>query len=143
MIYGWFPLTIGNIEDDPEKTIDNKNQIIKKYRTTNQQNTPNFFRWVRGSTNGINIGDEIWFICHLVSYEERRYYYHLFVVLDSNTMELKKYTRLFTFEKEKVEYTLGFVYFEQKNQFLIGYSVLDSKTKYLMISKNNIDNLFL
>jgi tetratricopeptide (TPR) repeat protein len=142
MIYGWFPLIIGNIEEDPEKTIDDKNQIVKKYRTTNQQNTPNFFRWVRGSTNGINIGDEIWFICHLVSYEERRYYYHLFVVLDSNTMELKKYTQLFTFEKEKVEYTLGFVYFEQKNQFLIGYSVLDSKTKYLMISKNDIDNLF-
>ena len=143
MIYGWYPLTIGNIEEDSGKTIDNKNQIIKKYRITHQQDTPNFFRWVRGSTNGVTIGDEIWFICHLVSYEERRYYYHLFVVLDSNTMELKKYTRLFTFEKEKVEYTLGFVYFEERNQFLIGYSVLDSKTKYMMISKENIDKLFL
>ena len=143
MIYGWYPLIIGNIEEDLEKTIDNKNQIIKKFRITSHQDTPNFFRWVRGSTNGVTIGDEIWFICHLVSYEERRYYYHLFIVLDSNTMELKKYTRLFTFEKEKVEYTLGFVYFEDKNQFLIGYSILDSKTKYMMISKQNIDNLFL
>jgi tetratricopeptide (TPR) repeat protein len=143
MIYGWFPLTIGNIEEDSEKKIDDKNQMIKKFKVIFQQDTPNFFRWVRGSTNGITLGDEIWFICHLVSYEERRYYYHLFVVLDSNTMRLKKYTQLFTFEKEKVEYTLGFVYLEQKNQFLIGYSILDSKTKYTLISKNDIDKLFL
>lgn len=140
-IYGWYPLKIGNIEED--KRIDDKNQITKKMVVTHEFDTPNFFRWVRGSTNGVTIGDEVWFICHLVSYEDRRYYYHIFVVLDSNTMEVKKYSKLFTFEKEKVEYTLGFVYFKNKNEFLIGYSLLDKETKYLTINKKEIDSLMV
>jgi hypothetical protein len=35
------------------------------------------------------IDDEIWFICHLVSYEESRHYYHVMVVLDKNYYHLK------------------------------------------------------
>ena len=34
-----------------------------------------------------------WFIT-IVSYEIMRYYYHMFVVLDKDTMELKRYTQL-------------------------------------------------
>jgi len=79
--------------------------------------TPPFFSYIRGSTNGVNIGNEIWLLCHVVSYERRRFYYHVFVVLDDKTYELKRYTKMFTFEKEKVEYSLGFVYFENKKSF--------------------------
>jgi hypothetical protein len=142
-IYGWSPLKIGDVIDDPDKKIDEKGQILKKLKITSVENTPNFFRWVRGSTNGVRIGDEVWFICHIVSYEDRRYYYHIVVVLDVFTMKLKRYTRLFTFEKEKVEYTLGFVFMEREQQFLIGYSVMDRETKYLAISKQNMETLFL
>jgi len=127
-IYSWGPLVIGYIESDT---------FIKYKEITN---TPSFFKNVRGSTNGVRIANEFWFICHLVSYEDRRYYYHIMIVLDANTYEVKSYTPLWTFEKEKVEYTLGFVYFPDKNQFLIGYSVLDSKTKYLTISKQIFDD---
>ena len=142
MIYGWFPLKIGDIEDDPEKKIDEKNQILKRLNITSEEKTPNFFKWVRGSTNGVTIDDEVWFICHVVSYEDRRYYYHIFVVLDVNTMKLKRYSEMFNFEGEKVEYTLGFAYMEKERQFLIGYSVMDRETKYMMISKNNVESLF-
>lgn len=142
-IYGWFPLKIGDVIEDPDKKIDEKGQIVNKLKIMSEQNTPNFFRWVRGSTNGVRIGDEVWFICHIVSYEDRRYYYHIAVVLDLFTMQLKRYTRLFTFEKEKVEYTLGFVYMEREQQFLIGYSVMDRETKYMAISKQNMETLFL
>ena len=58
-------------------------------------------------------------------------------------MQLKRYTRLFTLEKEKVEYTLGFVYMEREQQFLIGYSVMDRETKYMAISKQNMETLFI
>jgi hypothetical protein len=101
---------------------------------------PKFFENVRGSSNGVWMGtNEIWFICHLVSYEDRRYYYHLFIVLDKTTHKLKKYTPLFTFEKEKVEYSLGIVYFKDDNQLLIGYSTMDNSTKYTTISKDMLD----
>ena len=142
-IYGWSPLKIGDTMDDPDKKLDEKGRIVKKLKITSEQSTPNFFRWVRGSTNGVRVEDEIWFICHVVSYEDRRYYYHIIVVLDVFTMQLKRYSKLFTFEKEKVEYTLGFVFMERENQFLIGYSIMDRETKYMAISKQNMESLFL
>ena len=130
VIYNWYPLTICDI-------IENDCIINKTIET------PNFFRYVRGSTNGVQIGDEIWFLCHLVSYEDRRYYYHLFVVLDGITMGLRRYTQLFTFEKSPVEYTLGFVYLETSKEFLIGYSILDRTTKYVNITKDSVESLMV
>ncbi len=130
MIYKWHPLTIGQIEND-------------NFVQTHEITTPRFFQHVRGSTNGIQIGDEIWFIAHTVSYETRRYYYHLFIVIDKTTYSIKRYTRLFTFARKPVEYTLGFVYFEQVNQFMIGYSVLDRTTEYMMLDKTKIEDLMI
>ena len=142
MIYGWYPLRIGSVINHPDSKIDEKNNPVMKMLVTHEYQTPNFFRWLRGSTNGQIVGDEIWFICHLVSYEDRRYYYHIFVALDKKSMELKRYSRIFTFEKEKVEYTLGFVYLEESDEFLIGYSLSDKETKYMTISKNKVEELF-
>jgi tetratricopeptide (TPR) repeat protein len=125
VIYNWYPLTICD--------VINNECIINR-----QIETPRFFKYVRGSTNGIIIGNEIWFLCHLVSYEDRRYYYNLFVILDLNTLNIKKYTQLFTFEKSPVEYTLGFIYLEESNDFCIGYSIMDKETKFITVSKDNL-----
>lgn len=141
MIYGWYPLTIGIHGDHPDKLIDDKNKPLSYVQITHKIQTPPFFKNLRGSTNGVIIENEIWFICHAVSYEDRRYYYHIFVVLDSKTYQVKKYSKIFTFEKKKVEYTLGFVYFENSNDFLIGYSLMDNETKYMTISKTAVDEL--
>jgi hypothetical protein len=59
------------------------------------------------------------------------------VVLDSKTMKLKKYTKLFTFEKSPVEYTLGMVLIDET--LLIGYSIMDKETKYMGINKNDFE----
>jgi len=130
MVYGWHPLILGTIEGS---------QFIK----THEFQTPTFFRHVRNSTNGVYVndpvwGEEIWFIAHVVSYEDRRYYYHMFIVLDKNTLALKKYTKMFTFEKEKVEYTLGFDYNKKTDRFLIGYSTMDNSTKFINIDRSRI-----
>jgi hypothetical protein len=139
VIYNWYPLTIGDYVTNSEVDIEN---TTTKFVTTHTIKTPYLFNKVRGSTNGVIIGDEIWFITHVVSDEDRRYYYHLFVVLDKNTYELIKYSNMFSFEKEKIEYTLGFVYMEQDNQFLIGYSTNDCTTKYIAIDKTKIETIF-
>jgi len=127
MIYGWSPLKVGNIVN---------NQLV----ITHTIETPKFFKDVRGSTNGIIINDEIWFICHAVSYEECRYYYHIIVVLDFD-FNLKKYTKFFTFEKEKVEYTLGMVCID--DNLLIGYSTNDNCTKFATLPISVADSLFI
>lgn len=128
VIYNWSPkLSIGNILDG-------------EFIETHQINTPNFFKYLRGSTNGVLINGDIWLICHAVSYEDRRFYYHIVVVLDKHTYKLKSYTPFFTFEGEKVEYTLGFQYLEQDKSLLIGYSIYDKSTKYMNIKLEYFNN---
>ena len=138
-IYEWYPLTIGTIEDN-------------NYNTKYKHPMPNFFKQVRGSTNGeafenaITGEKELWFLCHTVSYENRRYYYHLFVCLDAETLALKKYTPWFTFEKRPVEYSLGFAFLSSEEsavEILIGYSTMDSSTQYMTISKTKIDEMMI
>ena len=131
-IYEWMPLTIGDIHASGLYIPDTINH-----------NVPPIFNHIRGSTNGIHVNDEIWFICHLVSYEDSRHYYHMIVVLDSNSLSLKKYTTLWTFEKQKVEYTLGMVFIHSQNSFLIGYSTMDNSTKFLTINKLFFDTMML
>ena len=132
VVYGWSPLIVGEIE--------NGNEFVERSRNSN---VPNCFKHLRGSTNGVNYGDdEIWFLCHSLSYEDRRYYYHMIVVLDRKTLNVKKYTPFFTFEREKVEYTLGFS-FLQNNSVLIGYSTYDKITKFVSFDKTYLDNMMI
>ena len=126
-VYKWWPLIIGNIQNEG------------KFKTTHKINTPPLFKRVRGSTNGIAVNNEIWFIAHVVSYEDRRYYYHILIAIDRNTFELKRFSDLFTFSREKVEYTLGFDKLNE-NQFLIGYSIMDKKTEYIVTDKTYLSN---
>lgn len=144
IIYNWSPLVIGDIESD-RNTVSTTNMNPMVFAKSHTLKNPHFFKHLRGSTNGVRIpqNNEIWFICHTVSYEDRRYYYHIFVVLDATTYEVKKYTPYFTFEKEKVEYTLGFVYFEMTDEIMIGYSLMDCKTKYMMLDKSVIDSMLI
>jgi hypothetical protein len=131
-VYKWSPLTVGNICE---------NGIFKETHIYNE--VPTFFSNLRGSTNGVNIANEIWFLCHIVSYEDRRYYYHIFVVLDAITFKLKKYTTLFTFHKEKVEYSLGFIYLPSDEKLLIGYSIMDKETRYVQFNKTTFDDIMI
>ena len=91
--------------------------------------TPYIFHKFRGSTNGVVINDEIWFMCHYVSYEDRRFYYHCVVRLNKYTLEVVDYSKLFTFSGSPVEYCLGMVH--KNNKLVFSYSIMD-KTSYIM-----------
>jgi hypothetical protein len=151
-IYNWHDLVIGDIVDknltevESEDSDDEVDIPINKapdyeFVKTHTIETPLLFKYFRGSTNGLKIGNEIWFMCHVVSYEDRRYYYHVFITLDAETYEVRRYTPFLTFEGEKVEYTLGFVYRREGNQFLIGYSKMDNSTHYLAVKKSVIEGM--
>jgi len=129
VIYNWYPMILGNIVNE---------NVFEK---TAEIPTPASFKHLRGSTNGCLIPElrEIWFLCHAVSYEDRRYYYHMWVVLDATTCAVKKYSPFFTFQKEKVEYTLGLYYSVNDKAFVVGYSILDRETHYLEIDKSTVD----
>jgi hypothetical protein len=125
-IYGWSPLTIGDIA------------VNGVFYETHKIKMPKLFKNLRGSTNGVTVGNEVWFLCHSVSYEDRRYYYHMFVALDKVSHRLTRFSDFFTFEKQKVEYTLGFIQKDADN-FLIGYSIMDRQTKFASIKTSWIE----
>lgn len=125
-IYKWYPLTIGSI-------------INGHLREILGINSPPSFKDIRGSSNGVRIDGELWFLTHLVSYEDSRYYYHMMVVLDPDTYNIKCYTPLFTFTGKKVEYSLGFV--EIDDTILIGYSTMDENTNFISVKKKWFTNM--
>lgn len=139
-VYNWYPLQIGKILDSSEKdTTRTYNTFIYE-----RHNTPWLFSRIRGSTNGVYVDNELWFLCHIVSYENKRFYYHIFVVLDpTDSYRVKKHSMIFTFDKHQVEYTTGFVYDDHKKQFLIGYSTNDNTTKFINIDRKHVDSLFI
>lgn len=160
IIYNWHSLVIGDVinENDLPEDSDDEPDIVDipingqlpttanqktdyLFKPTHTIETPMIFKYFRGSTNGLRIGNEIWFMCHIVSYEDRRYYYHVFVTLDAETYAVRRYTPFFTFEGEKVEYTLGFVYRREGNQFVIGYSKMDNTTHYIAVKKSVIEGM--
>jgi hypothetical protein len=150
MIYHWHPLIIGNVS--LSQTSENRLGKTYEFQKTKEYQTPTIFKLFRGSTNGIVVGDEIWALCHIVSYEDRRYYYHTIVALDAVTFQPLKYTQFFTFEKDKVEYCLGMSLetcvfdFDRpvsKEYILFGYSVMDRSTKTCLIPLEQIRKSFM
>jgi hypothetical protein len=73
----------------------------------------------------------MWFLCHCVSYEERRHYYHIMVMLNKKTLEVIRISKLFTFEKEKVEYCSGMDRIGDDIRF--SYSTMDNTTKVVSV----------
>jgi len=143
IIYDWHPLRICKIDSK------NKLNIVEK------RETPKIFSRIRGSTCGFkysnkiststngNISidvmeDEIWFVNHIVSYENPRHYYHLISVFDSN-MNLLRYSAPFKFEGESIEYCLSIVV--EDEQVLINYSTWDRTTRIGVYDKKYIDSI--
>ncbi len=129
IVYGWYPLTVYDMNMEYDATMHNV--------------LPPFFAHVRGSCNGIRVGSETWFLCHTVSYEDRRYYYHIIVALDAATDKVTRWTKYFTFDGNQVEYALGFLYDKACDSFLVGYSTMDRTTEYMNIGKGVLDYLFV
>ena len=128
IIYKWFPLQICK--------LDNVTNSISVVET--KQNMPRIFSHTRGSTCGFKYNNELWFVVHLVSYEEPRHYYHLLAVFNEN-MDLMRYSAPFKFEGEPIEYSLGLVV--EDSRVLITYSVWDRTTKLAVYEKSYVDNL--
>ena len=130
VIYKWYPLTIGQI---------NSNDISRPTLEIKQtKNMPPYFQNVRGSSNGSEIGDELWFLVHVVEYSQPREYYHFFAVFDKYTMDIKRWSHLFKFEGEKIEYALGLIVEEKR--IIISYSKWDSEPAIGIYNKEKVES---
>ena len=141
VIYQWNPLTIGKIVKMNEVTDKNKKEEVKKdnlfLEIIKQTPTSPFFQQVRGSSNGCEYEDEMWFLCHVVEYCQPREYYHFFAVFNKDTMELKRWSHLFKFDGEKIEYALGLIVEEKR--IIVSYSKWDREPAVGVYDKFKIE----
>jgi hypothetical protein len=144
VIYDWYPLTICKIDAS-------KNEL----NVVDKKDTPKLFSRIRGSTCGFKyikkmgensnnnitidiVEEEIWFVGHVVSYEQPRHYYHVIMVFDIN-MNLLRYSAPFKFEGESIEYCLSILV--EDEQVLINYSTWDRTTRIGVYDKKYIDSI--
>ena len=137
VVYKWSPLEICQI-NNKQKTIN----------LVESKNMPKIFSYARGSTcgfkynvtdvSGQNVRTEIWFIVHIVSYEQPRHYYHMLVIFDKN-LNLLRYSAPFKFQGEPIEYCLSVIV--EDDRVLINYSTWDRTTKIGVYDKSYIDSI--
>jgi len=132
VIYNWSPLKICKIDETSSEK--NKLKLVKTIEM------PNIFNRVRGSTCGANYKNEIWFVGHIVSYEQPRHYYHIFSVFDEN-MKLLRYSAPFKFDTECIEYCLGLIV--EDDRVICTYSSWDRTTIIAVYDKKYIDGLVI
>lgn len=133
-VYQWHPLTIGHLIDD---------RFVPLQTTTTTTTTKNpFFASLRGSTHGIHMPEtnEWWFVCHAVSHEDKRYYYHVLVTLDATTLQAKRVSKPFTFAKQAVEYCLGLLYDNKEDTLWFSYSRHDCENDYLVVDRSLLES---
>ena len=132
VIYKWKPLCICKINYNTQKL-----DLIKE-----NNNVPEIFNKFRGSTNGVEYNNKIWFIVHIQNklFETKKYYTHVFVCFNKN-MELLGYSNEFNFENNIVEFCIGLMI--NNNNFVITYSTLDKTTKLCVLSSNYVNSLII
>jgi hypothetical protein len=131
IIYKWKPLYICKINYDT-KQLD----LIQ-----NNDNVPKFFKLFRGSTNGVDYDNKIWFIVHYAKkLNDKNCYLHVFVVFDKQ-MNLLGYSNPFKFKDCIIEYCIGMTINKNTNNFIITYSLLDRSTNLIVLSPSFISSL--
>lgn len=131
IVYDWSPLTIC--------TPNMETGVLEVTHT--HTNIPAFFRDLRGSSHGFVVGNEIWFVCHMVHYGKPRHYYNILVVLNASDLSYKKHSIPFKFSGEPIEYCLGLVI--ESSRFIMSFSSMDRTSRVLEIPQTTvIEKLF-
>jgi hypothetical protein len=140
IIYQWFPVYICKIDYKTKQL-----HLLNK-----KSNVPSFFGKLRGSTNGVEYDNKIWFITHFQHLQNpmkktratKPQYLHCFVVFDKN-MDVVGYSAPFNFENYLVEYCIGMTVNSDNNDFIISYSTLDCTTKVIKFSSEYVNGLII
>lgn len=106
-VYKWWPMTIGQLKKNDKcpgthlhihTTYDLKSPIFKKLRGST------YFREYKADTRYL-VG-----LLHLSEKEWPRFYYHVLVLLDKDTLRPVRYTQPFSFTKRtNIEFCIGFL----------------------------------
>lgn len=128
-IYSWNPMKIGKI-------VDNQLQIVYTY-----ENDHPLLNRARGSTIFQQNGEGLLGVVHFSDEGCPRNYYHMLVLLDSNTYKPIKYSKCFYFHEFSIEFCTGLFIKDNKYYFFI--SNFDRNPELFVINNNVINSWFI
>lgn len=134
VIYKWYPLTLGSLEKSSDDDIY-KQLVIKRIIQT-----PEIFKYYRGSSNVYEWKGLLWAITHGVEYKIPRKYFHQVVVMTQD-FEIVNYSLPFYFDKYAIEYCLGLII---RNECM--YTTVSSNDRNPIVCKiklKDLENLFV
>lgn len=144
IIYNWHPLQICKLNPENNTITMVENRTMPKIFSRARGSTCGFeYKKKIGENNNTNITisieeTEIWFVCHIVSYEYPRHYYHVICVFDSD-LNLLRYSAPFKFEGECIEYCLSIVVEDEK--VYMNYSTWDRTSRIGVYDKAYIESI--
>ena len=131
-VYEWYPLRIGTLEEETDQMID-FHTIIDTTRS---------FKYLRGSSNGVAYQQEIRFMVHGVG-NIGYTYYHKIVVLDAQTLNVKKHSYPFKLEGFSTEFCLGLDIDEKSETMTIAYSGMDGSSVLRRVALWKVEALMI
>jgi hypothetical protein len=111
VIYRWFPLQVGTLEE---------NRMV--VHTTHA--TPWFFSHLRGSASPIRVGGDLWVLTHFVEYTQPRKYYHCFVRMSKDYTNIAV-TLPFYFKSHEIEYCVSMFKSDNNINCLVSFNDCD------------------
>jgi hypothetical protein len=142
MVYNWYPhVRVCSLINNDTTTTATATTSFSLRVLRDIGPSPGIFRHFRGSTNGVLVQNEMWFLVHMVSAEQPgpRHYYHAFVRFDANMTRLLAYTGPFKLSDQPIEYSIGMCSTDDDQYLSIVYSVWDQETR--AITKLSIASL--
>ena len=139
-VYKWWPMTIGQL-----KTADpaNKKQTYLHIHTTYELKSP-IFKKLRGSTYFREYKSDTRYLVGLLHLSEKdwpRFYYHVLVLLDRETLRPVRYTQPFSFTKRTtIEFCIGFL--ERDGSYHFWISMYDRDAMKVSIDASDLPFLF-
>lgn len=127
IIYKWYPVALFSLVES--------NPVLRFVRQIEKM--PGIFKYARGSTNGYLYKNELWFIVHMVSYENPRHYYNMVAVFDDKMTYLKWYSCPFKFSLAPIEYCLGLIV--ENDKIIVSYSTNDSASMISIVELKNME----
>lgn len=110
-IYKWYPLEVGVVEDGGSGGFTKRLKIVDRVYPDNA-----IFSKIRGSTMFEEVDDGLLGLVHYSEEHSPRHYYHMMILLDKETFQVKKYSEPFCFEKLGIEFCIGFTVQEWEDE---------------------------
>jgi predicted GH43/DUF377 family glycosyl hydrolase len=133
-IYKWNPMEIGRLSENNPDSVDQHLEIVQRYSIQNP-----WFDRIRGSTVFIDTERGFLGLVHFSEEHCPRQYYHMFLLLDHETLRPIQYSQPFYFLRRSVEFCTGLA--KIGDQYICWVSRMDRDTIMIALNSDTVDSI--